>query len=203
MGAVLLGAPLASSGSAVGLFGSGGVFSAAQTVATIGSALSYAAPVASLLSGAQQARAADIQTQAQVQQLEAQAAADRYNQQIAQQNVEIVKGQTQAELEKADRERRLRVGANIAAGGASGVGQMTDILYNNAAQEELNLLTIENEGLLRERNYASQANLLGASAANTAAQIPEIKAAGKTSKAASILGGVSSGLGMASKVGLI
>jgi len=87
-----------------------------------------------------------------------QAVAD-YNTSIARQNAQIAEQQTKAELDVADRQRRLRLGANIAAGGASGVGQPFDILSDNVAQETLNLLTLESEGLLKKRSFEQQAAL--------------------------------------------
>lgn len=145
----------------------------------------------------QQAKATDAQTQAQTRSLQAQADADAFNATIAEQNAEIVRGQTAAELEVANREKRLRQGSAIARAGGSGVGigSALDILQDNAAQEELNLLTIKSEGLLRERNFLTQSNLLTTSSQNTAGQIPLVKSAGSASKAASVLSGVSKGIG--------
>lgn len=150
------------------------------TMLTIGGAVS------GLVGGVVSGNAAQAQAEAQANQLKAQADADRFNRQIALQNIEIVKGQTQAEFDKADRERRLRLGANIAAGAS------TDVLSSNATQEALNLLTIRSEGLLREREFQTQANLLESSARSADSQVSSVIAAGKASKSAAILGGVSS-----------
>lgn len=179
----------ASGGAAAtaGLFGAAGAFSLGTTLTTLGAL----AGVASAIGGA---KAADAQSAARQAQLQAQADADAFNARVAEQNAEIVRGQTAAQLEKADRERRLRLGASIAAGGASGLGidSFGDILQSSAAQEELNLLTIENEGLLRERNFLTQGNLLTSSSQNTLNQIPLVKDAGKAKSASAILSGVSS-----------
>lgn len=80
---------------------------------------------------------------------------------VSRQNAERVRQQTEAQKETQDRERRLRLGANIAAGGASGVGieSFGDVLSSSAMQEELDLLTLESEGLLRSRDFETQAEL--------------------------------------------
>lgn len=170
----------------------------------MGGALPFISFGLQLIGGIQEANAAEADTQAQIRQLEAQAAADRFNADIAAQNAEIVEGQTRAELEKADRERRLRLGANIASSGGSGVGMDSalDILQDNAAQEELNLLTIESEGLLRQREFTTQEELLRASASNTANQVPLVRSAGRSSRASSVISGVSSGISSGSRMNM-
>lgn len=156
-----------------------------------------------VFSGIQQGNASEAQAKAQQQQLNAQAQADSYNAQIAQQNAQLVEGQTQAELEQADRERRLRVGANIASMGASGVsgGSALDVIESNIAQETLNLLTIQNEGLLRQREFTTQSDLLTTSATNTRNQATAVGKIGSMSKANAILGGVSKGIGTGYNMG--
>ena len=108
-----------------------------------------------------------------------------YNAAIARQNAETTKQQTQAALDKQDRERRLRLGANIAASGASGVGMESfgDIMASSAMQEELDMLTLESEGLLKARDYEASANLYKAEGSN--AMSSAIIGAGS-----SVLGGV-------------
>lgn len=112
----------------------------------------------------------------------AKSAAD-FNAQVAQRNADISEQQTQARKETQDRERRLRAGANIAAGGASGVGieSFGDVLADNAAQEELDLLTIESEGLLQKQNFEIEAS--------------QQKAAGSSALTSSIIGAGTSILG--------
>ena len=136
-----------------------------------------------IVGGIQKGRAAEAQAEGQARQQE-------FNARIAAENAQTVKGQTQAQLEKADRERRIRVGANIAAGQAAGTGGSLDILQSSAAQEELNLLTIKSEGLLKEREFGIEESLGRASAFN-------IRQQGKASKAAAVLGGVSKGVSTA------
>ena len=166
-------------------------------------ALAIASAGLQVVGGIKQGQAAEVQAEGQARQLQAQADADRYNAEIARQNAGIVEGQTQAELDKADRERRIRQGRAIASGGASGVGieSFGDILQSSAAQEELDLLTIKSEGLLRQRDFTTQSTLLESSAANSIGQIGAVKAAGKASKTAAIIGGVSRGLGSLSSMG--
>ena len=165
--------------------------------------LAGVAAAAGVASGIQAGNAAESQANAQANQLQAQANADRYNAEIAGQNAGVVAGQTEAQLDRADRERRLRMGTARAAGGASGIGleNFGDILQSSAAQEELNLLTIQSEGALREREFTTGASLLNTSAQNSINQISGVKAAGKASKTAAILGGVSKGLGSFSGMG--
>ncbi len=158
-----------------GLLGAGGAFGLSQALGTF-SAITSLAGV-----GAQSA--------AQESQFRAQAEADRFNAEIARQNAEIVKGQTAAEVEKADRDRRLRLGANIARAGATGIGieSSFDILQSSASQEELNLLTIKSEGLLKERQFLTSAQLKGAAATSATQQAGLTRTAGRVSKAASVL----------------
>lgn len=174
-----------------------GCFEQGMCRGPVAAALPFISAGVSILGGMAQSAAIESNTQAQMQAAQANQQADEYNAAIARQNVSLVQGQTQAELEKADRERRIRMGAAKAAGGASGIGSESfgDILQSSAAQEELDLLTIKSEGLLREREFSTQAGLLDASAASTASQIPLIKSAGSASKSAAIIGSVSSGLG--------
>lgn len=158
-------------------------------------ALPFIAMGAQVLGGIAQSNAIKAETAAQQAQLQAQADADAFNASVARENAQIVEGQTQAELEKADRERRIRMGRARASGGASGVGidSFGDILQSSAAQEELNLLTIESEGLLKKRSFEQTAALDTASSQNRLNQIPLVKKAGKARSAAAILGGISSG----------
>lgn len=166
----------------------------AVATATVLTAISVASSLASSFA---QAQAQDYNTEAQIRQQQAAADAAEYNQKIAQQNAELVGQQTQAALEKQDRERRLRMGAARAASGASGIGleNFGDILQSSAAQEELDLLTIQSEGALRQREFTTQSDLLGAQAAGARSQVPLIKSASRASKAATVLSGISKGVG--------
>lgn len=185
-----------------GLFGIGGKFALGTALNTVATAATVGG---GLLGGASDGYAQQYQYQAQQQQLRAQQQAAEYNRLIALQNAQIVEGQTRAELEKADRERRLRQGAAIASAGASGIGieSFGDIMQSSATQEELDLLTLESEGMLRKREFETQAGLLGAEASSYGAQIPMVQSAARSSAsaartgtAARVIGGISSGLGM-------
>ncbi|TXH10048.1 MAG: hypothetical protein E6R04_06350 [Spirochaetes bacterium] len=157
-----------------------------------------------LIGAVQNANAARVEGAAQQAQLEAQASASRFNAEVAKQNAAITAEQTKANLEKADRERRIRLGRNVAAASASGTGagSFGDILQSSSAQEELNLLTIRSEGLLKERSYLQNAALDTASAQNALNQVPLVKSAAKTKSASAILSGISSGINTASNMGM-
>lgn len=156
-----------------------------------------------IFSGLSSAGAAGDNAAAQQAQLQAQADTASFNASVSRENAKIVEQQTASELQRADRERRLRVGANIASAGASGIGigSLLDTMQSSAAQEELNLLTIESEGLLKKRSFEQNASLDGASSKNTLNQIPMVKKAGKTRSASAILGGISSGVSTAKSMG--
>lgn len=106
---------------------------------------------------------------------------------IAERNAEIAKAQTSQQLEVQDRERRLRRGANIASAGASGVGieSFGDILQSSAIQEEMDLLNIKSEGLLKQQRFESEAS--------------QAKSKMYTNVGSAILGGASSLYGGSSK----
>ena len=127
------------------------------------------------------------QANAQQSQYAAQARAAEYNAQIARQNAATVQSQTEAQLETQDRERRLRLGASMAAAGASGLDTsgFGDILSSSAAQEQLDLLTLQSEGMLKKRGFESEAAMQSATAQS-------IKSQAKLSKAASVMSGISS-----------
>lgn len=123
-------------------------------------------------------------------QYKAQAQAAEYNASIARQNAQIAEQQTQAQVENQDRERRLRLGAQIAGAGASGVGMQSfsDILSSSAAQEELDLLTLKSEGALRKREFGMQSDLLTSQASSSRSQARYARGTG-------IISGISSGIG--------
>lgn len=112
----------------------------------------------------------------QFSQMQAQQAQYEAQENTARANATLAANQTQAELDKADRERRLRLGANIASQGASGIsgGSSLDILDDNLTQETLNYLTIESEGNFRRDSYLASADNINSQA--------------KSSKAGAILG---------------
>lgn len=193
LGPTISGAAVA--GGTAGLFGTAGAFSLGTTLSTLGTALGAAGALSSIGSSGQESAAREAQ-------LEADAQADEFNARIARENAALVGKQTAAQLEQADRDRRLRVGANIASGGASGIGQSFDILQSSAAQEELNLLNIQSEGLLKQRSFQQSASLDTASAKNKRNQKPLVRSAGKAKSATAVLSGLSSGATSASNLGI-
>ena len=92
-------------------------------------------------------------------------AANKANAQIAENNAKIAESQTAAAVEKQRREGLLRQGAARAAAASrgTGIGSAYDILADNAAQEELDVLTIKHQGLLRKTGYLQDAALETAS----------------------------------------
>lgn len=136
------------------------------------------------------------ESQAQSTQLKAQAQAANYSAQIAERNRELTEQQTESQVQEAERQRRLRLGANIAAMGASGVagGSGLDILSDNITQETLDILNIEREGVLRAQNYQIEAGMQRASASNYLAQRP--------SMASTIMKAGSRGLGQGYSTGV-
>ena len=112
--------------------------------------------------------------------------AAKANARIADNNAETTRQQTAVAVDKQDRERRLRTGSAIAGAGASGVGVQSfgDVLSSSAAQEELDLLTLKSEGLLKENDFLTDASLSRSKAKNAKTQ-------GKLKAASSVLGGTS------------
>lgn len=88
-------------------------------------------------------------------------AAAEANARIARENANIAYSQTQADIEKQHRAALLRKGSNTAAAGASGlgIGSKFDILSDNAAQEELDILTLKHAGQLKQNAYLQEAGL--------------------------------------------
>lgn len=153
------------------------------------------APVITLVSGIQSVRAQKKATESQVRQLQAQQTADLYNADLSRQNAQLIDQQTQAELAVQDRNRRLRMGvARATAGGMGGV-DVGDLLASSADQERLDLETIASEGQLRKKQAETQARMYEASAQGAGSQIPLVRSAGRSSKAALLLGTISSGIG--------
>lgn len=134
---------------------------------------------------------------AQSASLKAQSQAAAYNQQIAERNARLTEQQTQQQVDEADRQRRLRLGANIAAMGASGIsgGSGLDILSDNITQETLDILNIKREGLLRAQDYRIQGGMYGAESQNYLNQRP--------SMASTIMGATSAGIKSAYNTGIL
>lgn len=161
--------PLAALAPVMGAIGTTGAVGG-----TLGTALTIAGGVMGAIGSIQQGMAAK-------------ASAD-YNAQIAERNALIARQETKAAKETQDRERRLRVGANIARAGASGVGAEAfgDLFSSSAVQEELDLLTLQSRGLLKEQDYQMSAGLS--------------RMEGKAAQTAGMIGAGTSLIGTASKV---
>lgn len=154
------------------------------------------APILDVFSGFSQAAGIEAQARGAIQSQQAEAAAAEYNQKIAMQNAGIIDQQTQSQLDVQDRQRRLRAGTALANAGASGVGieSFSDTFSSNAAQEELDLLTIASEGNLKSSQYRQQATLLGMTKDSSLAQIPFIRSGAKAGKTAAVISGISQGV---------
>lgn len=102
---------------------------------------------------------------------DAQASAQRYNQQVAEQNAQIAKDQanTQAAIDKQETTRRL--GQISASYGASGVqtdqGSPLDVLSDQAATGEMTKQLDLYRGKVAAAGFSSQAQLYGLEAAQT------------------------------------
>ena len=132
-----------------------------------------------ILSAPFQIKASKANQAAQEAQIKAQAQADAFNADIMERNARIVEGQTQAAIEKEDRQKRLRLGNQIAQGSVGGLsGSALDIIRDNTEQEVLNILTIKQQGLLESQSLKEQAALTRASGSNSLAQIPLLRKAG-------------------------
>ena len=142
----------------------------------LATALSIASTAAGVLGALQQGQAASAQAD--------------YQASVANRNAEISRVQTEQRLETQDRERRLRRGAAMAAGGASGVGveSFGDILSSSAVQEEMDLLNIKQQGLLQAQNFESEARF-------AKMQGKQAKTASYMSAGTKLLGGASNVFG--------
>lgn len=86
-------------------------------------------------------------------QSESEARAAEFNANVARRNAGIQETQTQADIERGRREARVRQGSARAAAGALGglQGSALDILASNAAQQELDIMTVKQQGALRKQ----------------------------------------------------
>lgn len=124
------------------------------------------------------------------QQSEVSARASIYNAEIGKRNAQIQETKTRADVQSARRNARAMQGAARAAAGVTGglQGSALDILASNAAQQELDVLNIRQQGELQKTAFLEGAQLdtMRARSARTA---------GRIGSAASILRGTSSFLG--------
>jgi len=150
MAPVLLGsAAVGAAGTAgataatAGLFGSAGAFSAVSTLTTLGTAMSA-------LGALQQGNAAK--------------SAAQYNAAVSRNNAIAARQKATADAARQERESRLRagqVGAAVGASGGTTEGSALDILESNAAQEELDRLTIIHGGDISGQGFESDATVQG------------------------------------------
>jgi hypothetical protein len=146
---------------ATALGASAGTAATIGTIASVVSAVSTIAGVASNFLGGQ----------AESQTYYAQAAASDFNAGVNEQDAAIAADQEKAELAKLDRERRIRAGKITAQSG--GTGNALDVLADNAAQDELDILTTKYNTKLTQRAFLNNAQLdrLSASGARTSAKL--------------------------------
>jgi hypothetical protein len=96
-----------------------------------------------------------------------------YNAALYAQNAEVTRQRAAADESRQRRLATQRMGANAAAAGASGVGfsgSVLDILESNAAQEELDALTIRWNGQTAASGLESQGALASAQGRNAQQQ---------------------------------
>lgn len=119
------------------------------------------------------------------------AAADEYNAKIAEQNASLANAQTAQAVKDKQRTQYLAKSENINNSG-SVTGNVLDILSDNAANSEMDILNTKYNGLLASNSYLNSANLSRSDAANAIT-------AGNTGAASAILGGVTNLAGLAQK----
>lgn len=94
---------------------------------------------------------------------QAQAAASKFNAQVATQNAQVAQQQADAEAQEKRREKLRRLGSMQAAYGAAGVtsdsGSVLDVLGDSIRQGTLDELTAKYNGQLRAAGYTNTASL--------------------------------------------
>lgn len=119
--------------------------------------------------------------------------ASAYNAKLATMNASIADAQGEAASQMQQRDSARKIGAAVAAYGASGVqmseGSPADVLANSVQMAELDNLTTKYNYKLRGMGYLNQAALDTSNAANSLGSA-------NTSAAASLLGGASKMWGM-------
>lgn len=165
----------------------------ALPLAIIGTGLSL---VGTLTGAAGQA----TQGVSQQQQYESSARASEFNAEVAQRNAGIQRTQTAADIERTRRENFIRAGAARASAGALGglTGSSLDLISSIAAEQELDVLNIKQQGQLREDALlqGAQLDIFEAKGARVAGE--SAVAASKVAAASTVLGG----LGKAAKTGM-
>jgi len=125
-----------------------------------------------------------------VRSAQAQAGAANYNAELAQQNAQTATMQGQAAAEAQQRDAARRIGASLAAFGASGVqtdtGSPTDVMADSVRQATLDNLTTQYNYKLRATGQLDQAGLDRANASNATQ-------AGVLGATSALIGGASKG----------
>lgn len=119
------------------------------------------------------------------QQARAQEQAANYNATVAEQNAEIAREQAALRAQQIERENRLRLGATLAAAGASGVateGTVIDVVGDLVTQGELERQQALYEGELRARGFTIDRDLSRSRARGA-------RSAGRISAATTLLSG--------------
>lgn len=134
------------------------------------------------------------QGKAQYETAQSQAYASEYNAQVAESNAKSVLEQSNAREESQRRNFRALQGEAIAAGASSGTtleGSNTDVLRQNAVNNELDALTIRYEGQMANRGLMAQAAMARYNAAQLRRNGKSALEGGYINAAANILDGVS------------
>ena len=112
------------------------------------------------------AGAAVVSAVGAVRQGQAAAASADYNAKVAEQNAQIANAQGNAAVEAQQRDAQRRMGAAVAAYGASGVqlsgGSPMDVLEESARNSALDAATLKYNYRLRGMGFENQANLYSA-----------------------------------------
>lgn len=145
----------------------------AATIGTVASTIGTISTIGSIITGVNSAKA----------EAKAAAGAANYNAQISEQNAAIAKKQTEQDVKDRQRAAYLSRSENINNSG-NVAGNALDILSDNAAQSELDILNTKYQGLLTQNSYLNSAALDRSNATNA-------KTMGKVGAASALLGGVS------------
>ena len=117
------------------------------------------------------ASAATVSAVGAIKQGQAQAAAANYNAELAQQNANSITQQGQAASEAQQHDTMRKMGAAVAAYGASGVegdtGSPTDVLADNVRTATLNNLTLQYDYKLKALGFQDKVGLDQANASNS------------------------------------
>lgn len=160
-------------------------------LASIGSALGASAASAAAVGGV--AAAAGVKMIGSAVQGAASAESSKYNAAVAQQNADIAIQQGEASAQAQQRDSARKIGAMVAAYGASGVqgdaGSPLDVLADSVRMSTLDNLTIKYNAQLRAAGYTAQSQLSNYAASSA-----------RTSSVLNMFGDVASGAADYAKV---